>query len=62
MLLPVIPRDKIPYETGIARYKEISLEPILGDDSGMFKMLFHRQDRRLLECHCIGSGATGRSM
>jgi NAD(P) transhydrogenase len=51
-------RQKIPYETGIARYKEISRGPILGDDSGMFKMLFHRQDERLLGCHCIGSGAT----
>jgi NAD(P) transhydrogenase len=51
-------RDKIPYETGIARYKEISRGPILGDDSGMFKMLFHREDGRLLGCHCIGSGAT----
>src|SRR5262249_22891066 len=51
-------RDKIPYETGIARYREISRGPILGDDSGMFKMLFHREDGRLLGCHCIGSGAT----
>src|SRR5262245_13075983 len=51
-------RNKIPYETGIARYKEISRGPILGDDSGLFKMLFHRSDGRLLGCHCIGSGAT----
>ena len=51
-------RDKIPYETGIARYKEIARGAILGDDSGMFKMLFHREDGRLLGCHCIGSGAT----
>jgi NAD(P) transhydrogenase len=51
-------RDKIPYETGIARYKEIARGSIVGDDSGMFKMLFHRKDRRLLGCHCIGSGAT----
>jgi NAD(P) transhydrogenase len=51
-------RDRIPYETGLARYNEISRGPILGDDSGMFKMLFHREDGRLLSCHCIGSGAT----
>lgn len=51
-------QKKTPYETGIARYKEISRGPILGDDSGMFKMLFHREDGRLLGCHCIGSGAT----
>jgi NAD(P) transhydrogenase len=51
-------RDKIPYETGVARYKEIARGSILGDDSGLFKMLFHREDGRLLGCHCIGSGAT----
>jgi NAD(P) transhydrogenase len=51
-------RQKIPYETGIARYKEIARGVILGDDSGMFKMLFHREDGRLLGCHCIGTGAT----
>ncbi len=51
-------RQKVPYETGIARYKEISRGLILGDDSGMFKMLFHREDGRLLGCHCIGSEAT----
>ena len=51
-------RDKVPYETGIARYKEISRGPILGADAGMFKMLFPREDGRLLGCHCIGSGAT----
>jgi len=51
-------RQKIPYETGIARYKEIARGAIRGDDQGMFKMLFHREDGRLLGCHCIGTGAT----
>ncbi len=51
-------RNKIPYETGVARYKEIARGTILGDDSGLFKMLFHREDGRLLGCHCIGSRAT----
>lgn len=49
---------KIPYETGVARYREIARGQILGDHSGMFKMLFHRADRRLLGIHCIGTGAT----
>ena len=31
---------------------------ILGDDSGFLKMLFHRDDRRLLGVHIIGTGAT----
>ena len=50
--------DRIPYESGIARYREIARGQILGDDSGLFKMLFHREDRRLLGVHIIGTGAT----
>jgi NAD(P) transhydrogenase len=49
---------KVPYETGVARYREIARGQILDDHSGMFKMLFHREDRRLLGIHCIGTGAT----
>src|SRR5438128_10654477 len=49
---------KVPYETGVARYREIARGQILGDDSGLFKMLFHREDRRLLGVHVIGTGAT----
>jgi NAD(P) transhydrogenase len=51
-------QKKVPYETGVARYSEISRGQILGDHSGMFKMIFHRDTRQLLGCHCIGSGAT----
>lgn len=49
---------KVPYETGIARYNETARGQILGDHSGMFKMIFHRDTERLLGVHCIGSGAT----
>lgn len=49
---------KIPYETGMARYKEIARGQILGDNSGLLKLLFHREDRRLLGVHAIGTGAT----
>jgi len=51
-------RDKVPYETGIARFREIARGQILGDDSGLFKMIFRRDDGRLLGAHCIGTGAT----
>jgi NAD(P) transhydrogenase len=54
----VLTAQKIPYEAGVARYREIARGQILGDYSGMFKMLFHREDRRLLGIHCIGTGAT----
>ena len=50
--------QRVPYETGVARCREIARGQILGDDSGLFKMLFHREDRRLLGAHAIGTGAT----
>jgi NAD(P) transhydrogenase len=49
---------KIPYETGIARYREIARGQILGDDTGLFKLLFHRENKKLLGVHIIGTGAT----
>jgi NAD(P) transhydrogenase len=50
--------SRIPYETGVARYREIARGQILGDQAGMFTILFHRGDHRLLGIHCIGTGAT----
>ncbi len=49
---------KVPYEVGVARYREIARGQILGDNSGFFKMLFHRETRALLGVHVIGTGAT----
>jgi NAD(P) transhydrogenase len=51
-------KQKVPYEVGVARYREIARGQILGDDSGFFKMLFHRADRRLLGVHIMGTNAT----
>ncbi len=48
----------VPYEIGVARYKEIARGAILGDDSGLLKILFHRETRRILGVHIIGTGAT----
>jgi NAD(P) transhydrogenase len=50
--------NKVPYEFGMARYREIARGQILGDADGLLKMLFHREDRRLLGVHAIGTGAT----
>ncbi len=50
--------EKIPYEIGVARYRDIARGTIMGDHSGMLKMLFHRKDHRLLGVHAIGTGAT----
>ena len=49
---------QVPYETGIARYKEIARGQIVGDDLGMLKLLFHRETLQLLGIHIIGEGAT----
>lgn len=51
-------QSKVPYETGMARYREIARGGIMGDNTGFFKMLFHRETRSLLGVHAIGTGAT----
>jgi NAD(P) transhydrogenase len=51
-------KQKVPYEVGVARYAEIARGQILGDESGLFKMIFHRETRRLLGVHCMGTQAT----
>ena len=49
---------KISYETGAARFREIARGHILGDNTGFLKLNIHREDRRLLGVHAIGTGAT----
>ena len=48
----------IPYESGIAHYREIARGQLLGDETGMLKMLIHQETREILGVHCIGNGAT----
>ena len=49
---------KIPYEVGIARYREIARGQLMSDPHGLLKLLFHPDSRRLLGVHAIGTGAT----
>jgi NAD(P) transhydrogenase len=51
-------RAEIPYAIGIARYKEIARGQLIGDETGMLKLLFHRDTKHLLGVHAIGEGAT----
>src|SRR5262245_16156588 len=51
-------KDHVPYEVGIARFREIARGQILGDKMGLLKLLFHRATRKLLGVHCIGETAT----
>ena len=48
----------IPYECGIARFRETSRGHIMGLDSGFMKMIFALETRRLLGVHIVGEGAT----
>jgi NAD(P) transhydrogenase len=50
--------ERVPYETGVARFREIARGQILGDTMGMLKLLFHRTTRKLLGVHAIGESAT----
>ena len=50
--------ESIPYEIGIARYREIAKGQIIGDDTGMLKLIFHQKTGHLLGVHIIGEGAT----
>jgi NAD(P) transhydrogenase len=50
--------EGVPYETGVARYREIARGQLIGDTVGMLKLLFHSETRELLGVHVIGEGAT----
>lgn len=49
---------KVPYEVGMAKYKELAKSMMLGDESGMLKLLFDRNTKKLLGVHAIGQRAT----
>jgi NAD(P) transhydrogenase len=48
----------VPYEIGVSRYRELARGQILGDTSGMLKLLVSPLDRTLLGVHAFGTGAT----
>jgi len=50
--------SSVPYEVGIARYRELARGQIAGDSYGMLKLLVSTEDRTLLGVHVFGTGAT----
>ena len=48
----------VPYETGVARYDEIARGQIVGDETGMLKILFDPDSLKVLGVHAIGESAT----
>lgn len=50
--------EGVPYESGIAQYREIARGQLLGDEIGMLKLLIHQESHTILGVHIIGTGAT----
>ena len=48
----------VPYEIGVARYRELARGQILGDAHGILKLIVSAQDRTLLGVHTFGTNAT----
>lgn len=48
----------IPYEVGIARFRETARGQILRLEDGLLKLLFSLEDRKLLGVHIIGEAGT----
>ena len=51
-------KDSVPYETGIARFRELSRIQISGGRHGMLKLIFHRESLKLLAVHILGPSST----
>lgn len=50
--------EGVPYEVGVAFYREIARGQIRGDTTGRLKLIFHRETRKILGVHIIGEGAS----
>jgi NAD(P) transhydrogenase len=50
--------EDVPYEVGVAYYREIARGQIRGDTTGRLKIMFHRETKELLGVHIIGEGAS----
>jgi NAD(P) transhydrogenase len=51
-------QDRIPFEVGVSRYRELARGQIIGDSYGVLKLLVSPDDRSLLGVHVFGTGAT----
>ena len=49
--------EDVPYEVGLAYYRETARGQIRGDTTGRLKLVFHRDTRKVLGVHIIGEGA-----
>ncbi len=54
----LLTREAVPFEAGVAHYKEIARGQLVGDDAGKLKLLIHQKTHKILGVHIIGTGAT----
>jgi NAD(P) transhydrogenase len=50
--------EDVPYEVGMAYYREVARGQIRGDTTGRLKLIFHRDTRKVLGVHIIGESAS----
>ena len=50
--------EDVPYEVGMAYYRETARGQIRGDTTGRLKLVFHRDSLKVLGVHIIGEGAS----
>lgn len=50
--------EKVPYEVGQAFFKHLARSQIIGERSGVLKILFHRETLEILGIHCYGNHAS----
>ena len=51
-------RQNVPYEVGLARYRETARGQIINDSVGTLKLLVHSETRKVLGVHIIGDSAS----
>ena len=50
--------EDVPYEVGMAYYREVARGQIRGDTTGRLKLIFHRDTLKVLGVHIIGEDAS----
>lgn len=50
--------EQVPFESGIAYYRETARGQLINDEIGMLKLLIHQESHAILGVHVIGTGAT----
>src|ERR1051326_1639667 len=49
--------ERVPYEFGVAKYEELARAQMIGDETGLLKLLFDPDTKKLFGVHAIGERA-----